>query len=228
MTPLAISRLKQPIDRCEAVKTNNLTKKTSKPMKRNLLTSVWAGLVLGAAGIMTAQASSTFITFSVDESSNLVNGTFNPAVPANVGGTPYGGTGNNQVYARGTFNSWGAYLTLVQAGTGPVYTNTIEDTVDANGGNLSYIYHDDMNGEEGPADWANRAAYLPTNSGASLVLPTPFFNDQGPTTTANVKFQVDMSEQILLGNFHPQSGDTVVIAGSFQGWPSNISRKSRR
>ena len=83
---------------------------------------------------------------------------------------------------------------------------------------MSYIYHDDVNGDEGPADWANRAAYLPTNSGASLVLGTPFFTDIGPATTANVKFQVDMSEQILLGNFHPQSGDTVVIAGSFQGW----------
>jgi hypothetical protein len=135
-----------------------------------------------------------------------------------VGGTSYGGSGNNQVYARGTFNGWGAYLTLVQVGNGPVYTNTIDDTVDANGGNLSYIYHDDVNGDEGPADWANRAAYLPVTPGASLVLPTPFFNDQGPATTANVKFQVDMSEQILLGNFNPQSGDTVIIAGSFNGW----------
>jgi hypothetical protein len=217
-------------------------------MKPNLPTCAWAGLLLGArsfrllenetirmksknsnyavitagllcaTGIMTANASSTFITFSVDESSNLVNGTFNPPAPANVGGTLYGGTGANQVYARGTFNGWGAYLTLVQSGTGPVYTNTIEDTVDANGGNLSYIYHDDVNGDEGPADWANRAAYLPTNSGASLVLPTPYFTDIGPATTANVKFQVDMSEQILLGNFKPTSGDTVIIAGSFNGW----------
>jgi hypothetical protein len=169
---------------------------------------------------MTAQAQSTFITFSVDESSNLVNGTFNPATPAYVGGTQYGGTGANQVYARGTFNGWGAYLTLVQAGTGPVYTNSIADSIDysVTGGYLSYIYHDDVNGDEGPADWANRAAYLPTNSGASLVLPTPFFNDIGPATTANVKFQVDMSEQILLGNFHPLSGDTVIISGSFNGW----------
>jgi hypothetical protein len=187
-------------------------------MKRNKLTSVWAGLMLCSVGIITAQASSTFITFSVDESSNLVNGTFNPPVPANVGGTPYGGTGANQVYARGTFNGWGAYLPLVQAGNGPVYTNTVNDTVDANGGNLSYIYHDDVNGDEGPADWANRAALLPTNSGASLVLPTPYFNDIGPATSANVKFQVDMSEQIEIGSFHPGSGDTVVIAGSFQGW----------
>src|SRR5580693_917346 len=112
-------------------------------MKRKMPTFLWAGLMLATAGIMTAQASSTFITFSVDESSNLVSGTFNPPAPAIVNGTPYGGTGANQVYARGTFNGWGAYLTLVQAGSGPVYTNTVEDTLDANGGNLSYIYHDD-------------------------------------------------------------------------------------
>ena len=162
-----------------------------------------SGLLLCAAGIMTAQASSTIITFSVDEASNIANGTF---------------TGTDQVYARGTFNGWGAYLPLVQVGSSTVYTNSVDDTVDANGGNLSYIYHDDVNGDEGPADWANRAAYLPTNSGASLVLPTPYFNDIGPATTANVTFQVDMSEEIELGHFHPSSGDTVVIAGSFQGW----------
>ena len=188
-------------------------------MKWNLPTRVLAVLLLCGTGIVTAQAaSSTIITFSVDESSNLVNGTFNPPAPADVNGTSYGGTGDNQVYARGTFNGWGAYLPLVQVGDSPVYTNTINDTADANGGSLSYIYHDDVNGDEGPADWANRTAYLPANSGASLVLPTPFFNDIGPGTTANVKFQVDMSEQILTGNFHPQSGDSVVIAGSFNGW----------
>lgn len=177
-------------------------------MKRNLPTSVWTWLLLCATGIMTAQAD-TLITFSVDEASNIANGTFNPPPPA--------GTGTDQVYARGTFNGWGAYLPLVQVGNSTVYTNSVDDTVDANGGNLSYIYHDDQNGDEGPADWANRAAYMPVTSGASLVLPTSYFNDQGPATTANVKFQVDMSEEIELGNFHPLT-DTLVVAGSFNGW----------
>jgi hypothetical protein len=172
-------------------------------MKRNLLTCVWIGLFLSAAGIMTAQAD-TVITFSVNEASNVVNGSFVPGV--------------NNVYARGTFNGWGAYIPLAQVGSTTVYTNTVDDTVDANGGNLSYIYHDDNNGDEGPADWANRAAYLPTNSGASLVLGTPYFDDIGPATSANVKFQVDMSEEIELGHFHPGGGDTVIVAGSFNGW----------
>ena len=53
------------------------------------------------------------------------------------------------------------------------------------------------------------------------MLPTHFYNDIGPGVTINVKFQVDMSEQILLGNFNPQSGDKVVIAGAFNGWNNN-------
>jgi hypothetical protein len=61
-------------------------------------------------------------------------------------------------------------------------------------------------------------AYLPPGNNASVVLPTPYFNDIGPAATANVKFQVDMSEQIELGAFKPQNGDTVVVFGSFQGW----------
>jgi hypothetical protein len=158
---------------------------------------------------MTVRADTT-ITFSVDMATNLANGTFNPP-EAGLGGT-------DAVYARGTFNGWGSYLQLVQVGTGTVYTNTVDDTVDANGGNLSYIYHDTQTGDEGPADWANRTVYLPTNSGASVVLPTVYFYDQGPATSANVKFQVDMSEEIQLGHFNPANGDTVVIAGSFNGW----------
>ena len=173
----------------------------------------WTALLLGVVGVTTAQASSTLVTFSVDEGPNISNGTFNPPPPA--------GTGTDVVYARGTFNNWGAYIPLVQAGNSTIWTNTVNDTNDANGGNLSYIFHDTQNGDEGPADWANRAAILPVTSGASLVLPTPYFNDMGPATSANVKFQVDMSQEIELGHFHPQSGDTVVIAGSFQGWSIN-------
>ena len=98
-------------------------------MKRKLLTCVRAGLLLCAAGMMTAQAQNTFITFSVDESTNLVNGTFNPPAPAIIGGNSYGGTGSDIVAVRGTFDGW-AYpgLQLVQVGTSTVYTNTTDDT----------------------------------------------------------------------------------------------------
>jgi len=51
-----------------------------------------------------------------------------------------------------------------------------------------------------------------------LVLPTAYFGDDGPATTNNITFQVDMSEQIEVGAFHPSSGDFVVVAGSYQNF----------
>jgi hypothetical protein len=177
-----------------------------KSMKYGLL----SGLLLCATGLMTARAQNTFITFSVDESTNLANGTFNP---------PPGGT--DGVYVRGTFDGW-AYpgTQLVQVGSSAVYTNTIDDTTaqDQSDGNVNFIYVDTENGGEAPGDYQNRMAYLPAGNNASLVLPTAYFNDIGPAASANVKFQVDMSEEIELGHFHPLTGDTVVVAGSFNGW----------
>ncbi len=176
-------------------------------MKRNLLTSVWAGLVLGAVGIMTAQAQTALI-FSVDMATNLANGSFNPPPPA--------GTGTDTIDVRGAFNGW-APLLLAQQGTSTVWTNSAVDS--ANGVTFDYKFYKtgDANGET-TACQDNRTAMLPATPGATLVLPTHFYNDIGPGITINVKFQVDMSEQILLGNFNPQSGDTVVIAGAFDGW----------
>src|SRR5271155_3011397 len=176
-------------------------------MKRKMQTSAWAGLLLCAAGIMTAQAQNTFITFSVNEASNLANGSFNP--PA------------DSVYVRGTFDGW-AYpgLQLVQVGSSSIYTNTTDDTSgqDQSDGNVNFIYVDTENGDESPGNYQTRMAYLPAGNNASVVLPTPYFNDIGPAVTNNVKFQVDMSQQLEIGTFHPGSGDTLVVFGSFQGW----------
>jgi hypothetical protein len=174
-------------------------------MKRNLLISVWAGLMLCTAGIMTAQAQTTLI-FSVDMATNIANGSFNPPPPA--------GTGTDVVDVRGAFNGW-APFPLVQQGTSTVWTNGATDS--ANGVTFDYKFYLDGNGET-TACYDNRTAMLPATPGATLVLPTHFFNDIGPGITINVKFQIDMSEQILLGNFKPLSGDTVVLAGAFDGW----------
>lgn len=40
-----------------------------------------------------------------------------------------------------------------------------------------------------------------------------------PPVTNSVVFAVDMSSQIQLGNFHPESGYSVFVAGAFNGWP---------
>src|SRR5580692_327409 len=179
-------------------------------MKRILLIYVWAGLLLCAAGIMTAQASSTIITFSVNMATNLANGSFNPPPPA--------GTGSDAVYVLGTFNGY-TYpgLQLVEVGSSTIWTNSVNDTNDANGDVMSYIY--DINYvTEATGDNNNRAAYLPTNSGGSLVLPTQYYGDIGPGDAVNVTFQVDMSEEMNLGHWNPTNGNTVVIYGTMNGW----------
>src|SRR5450631_242666 len=179
-------------------------------MKRNLLTCVRAWLLLCIAGIMTAQASSTILTFSVDMSTNLADGTFNPPPPA--------GTGSDVVSVFGSFNGYAnPGLLLVQAGNSTIFTNSYDDTSDANGTTVAYRFL--INGNAEPLScYDNRAWYLPQTSGASLALPTPYYGGNGPVVSINVKFQVDMSEEIELGNFNPTLGNTIVVAGSFNGW----------
>jgi hypothetical protein len=167
-----------------------------------------SGLLFAAAGIMTAQAD-TIITFSVDMATNLANGSFNPPPPA--------GTGTDAVYVNGTFYGWsGNGLQLVQQGSSTIYTNTFDDTSDANGHVVSYRFR--INGNyESTASWDNRGAQLPATSGASLVLPTPYYGDVGPGQIINVTFQVDMAEQVQLGTFTPGTSQ-LDVRGSFNGW----------
>jgi hypothetical protein len=177
-------------------------------MKKTIRYALLSGLLFGAAGIMTARAD-TLITFSVDMATNLANGSFNPAPPA--------GTGTNVVYVNGTFFGWsGNGLQLYQEGTSTVYTNSYDDTSDANGHVVSYRFRIDGN-YESTASWDNRGAQLPKTSGASLVLPTPYYGDVGPGQIIDVTFQVDMAEQVQLGTFTPGSSQ-LDVRGSFNGW----------
>jgi hypothetical protein len=180
----------------------------NKTMKlKSINHAILMGLSICAAGIMTARAQNTYITFSVDESTNIANGSLIP--------------GEDFVYVRGTFDGW-AYpgAQLYQVGDTGVYTNTIADTSaqDQSDGNVNFIYVDTANGGEHGGDYQNRMAFLPPGNNASIVLPTPYYDDYGPNSTAAVTFQVDMSEEIELGQFNPGNGDTVVVAGSFNGW----------
>jgi hypothetical protein len=165
------------------------------------------GLSVWVMGALSARAS-TLITFSVDMA-NVPLGSFNPPPPA--------GTGTNSVYVFGTFNGWsGPGLQLIQQGTSTIYTNTANDTGDPNSGTVNYRFNINGNNET-TASYDNRASRLPSTSGASLVLPTPFYGDVGAGSVINVTFQMDMSEEIQLGHFNP-STDQVDIRGSFNGW----------
>ena len=88
-------------------------------------TALFTGAALFITGAMTAQAASTFITFSVDMSPQITGGTFTNGV--------------DTIEAHGTFNGYGA-LNLVQVGSSTVYTNTANDTTDPNGGQMQYKF----------------------------------------------------------------------------------------
>ena len=167
------------------------------------------GALLGTAGILTAQASSTIITFRVDMATNIANSTFIP--------------GTDTVSARGTFNGYGQLNLVLNGTTASIYTNTVDDTTDANGGKLEYKFYN-SNGStwESPAHGGNnRNAHLPSTSGASLVLPTVFFSDAGTAVTNLVKFRVNMAQQISLGNFTP--GTSLVYArGTMNGYGTPV------
>lgn len=169
-----------------------------------------AGLLACAAGVVTAHAS-TLVTFSVDMGTNILNGTFTPGV--------------DTISASGTFNSWGQ-LSLIQEGSSTIYTNTANDTSDADGAVLSYKFVNNHaglpnGGYEDTADYNNRAAVLPS-AGGSLVLPTPFFGDSGAAIIQNITFQVDMSQQINLGAF-TNGSSTLDVRGNFNGWAGATS-----
>jgi hypothetical protein len=170
------------------------------------------GALIGAVGIVTVQAQSSIVTFSVNMASNIANGTFNSST--------------DTVEVAGTFNGW-APSDLVQEGASTIYTNTYNDTSDANGGVMSYKFvssnpaYANTAGYEPTADGDNRAARLPATSGGSLVLPTPFFADLGAPVTNNVTFQIDMSQQIHLGVF-TNGVNTVTVAGTFNGWDTTL------
>jgi hypothetical protein len=182
-----------------------------------------AGLLFSAAALVTAsaQTSNSFVTFSVDLSTNIANGTFNPSTES----VSIRGTFNNWNNSGGTFGDGSVQLTEQGLSAPYIYTNTIQDTYDLNGTPVEYKFIIETNTGAGYSatyetlnSGYNRNAYLPTVSGATVVLPTPYFSDNGGVTSNLVTFSVDMHEQSYLGVFNPGSGDEITVEGNWQGW----------
>jgi hypothetical protein len=177
---------------------------------KTLRCALGASLLLLTAGLASGASSNSVVTFRVDLSAQVSAGSFVPGV--------------DTVAARGTFNGYGQFfLTNNPAGANTnLYTGTLTDTTEANGSVMNFKYwNSDVatgnNGYETTADGHDRAARLPSNSGGALVLPQVFFSDAGTPVTSNVKFQVDMAQQINVGAFNPQSS-TVYSKGDFNGY----------
>jgi hypothetical protein len=186
--------------------------------KTAVLSSMFcAGLLLGTAWSVPAD---TLITFQCDMTYQVQNSQFTNGV--------------NTVYAR-QFTIGGVLTTNLLLTNNPaslvntnLYTGTWDDTVDTNGAQIQYKFYSsvtippDSNGYETTANYNNnRVTLLPAGSGQqSLVLPVQYFGDQGINlggagiVTANVWFQVDMSQAIRLGTFNPNTQTIQVNGGA--------------
>lgn len=157
------------------------------------------GLFLLSAAAASAQ---TTVTFQVDMSNNVL-------------------TNGQTVAVSGTFDGWGtSLLTNNPNGSNTnIYTGTFVDTSDGNGKGMDWQYRiltgtavDSYSSQD---DSDNYCVPLPTNGG-TLVLPLQYWDDDGGAVSNAITFQVDMAEQLHVGNFN--TSDTVYCQGSFVGW----------
>jgi len=162
------------------------------------------------------------VTFQVDLAQQINTGAYIVGVSTNQ--------------ARGIFNGWGGTAvaqtndpTILRTNshglvTSNVYVGTYQ-IVGSPGETIDYKYFIDTGanyeapvaGTGDPADHNNR--FFNLGAGPTQNLPIVFFGDSpyAPVATNEVAFQVDMSSQILVGNFDPATG-SVAVRGDFNSW----------
>ncbi len=161
------------------------------------------------------------LTFQVDMAQQISIGTFTPGVSI--------------VFPKGTFNGWGTFdamtndPTILRTNefglvTSDVYVGTYPIVASA-GQTMDYKFYIDTGskyedlsaGAVDPSDNNNR--FLNVEDAPTQTLPIVFFSDKpyAPTATNDVTFQVDMTAQVLNGNFDPMTG-TVEVRGGFNSW----------
>ena len=155
-------------------------------------------------------------------------------------------SGVSTSYVRGTFNDFGTTVPLTNDPTilrtnanGLVTSNVYVGTVTISGNppqsggspgqTYDYKFYIDTGsnweaptpGTGDPNDNNNR--FFNLSSSPTQKLPVIFFNDApyAPVGTNNVTFQVDMSAQLLAGNFFPSG--TVEVRGDFNSWGSDTN-----
>jgi len=130
------------------------------------------------------------VTFSVDMNFEITKGSFV--------------VGTDVVNVAGSFNGWGGDP-LSDDNADGIY----EGTFDIAAGSIEYKFH--INGTA----WEGVANRTYTVMEGANTIPTVWFNDQEPVpiTDVEVLLQVDMSVQLLNGNFDPGAGDLIVVRG---------------
>lgn len=119
------------------------------------------------------------------------------------------------VFVKGSFDSWGAGQQLFNSGGG-VYTGTV-DIASSPGTVIACKFMYNPGGVwEGGADRQFQVA------GGPQALPlTSWDVKDWPVPVNNIKFQIDMTAQVLLGKFDPTTG-YVRVSGGFNGWGSSL------
>jgi hypothetical protein len=160
------------------------------------------------------------ITFRVNMAQQINVGAFDP--------------NTSIAYSRGSFNGYSignpmtndpTILTTNQFGlvSSNVYVTSV-DVTGSPGQTVDFKYYFDpaaiwespTPGTGDPADNNNRFFNLPTNAASLAII---YFNDAvyAPKATNATTFQVDMTAQVLNGNFDPTVG-TVELRGNFNNW----------
>ncbi len=139
------------------------------------------------------------VTFSVDMSFQTTLGNFVP--------------GTDVLDVAGSFNGWGGGDMLTDDNADGIY----EGTFDIVAGDIEYKFRINSNWDTSENLPANRTY---TVVDGANVIPTVWYSDQEPVGTADVEVfvQVDMTVQLLNGNFNPTAGDLIVIRGGHDNY----------
>ena len=158
------------------------------------------------------------VTFQVDMAQQINIGAFDPT--------------NGTVEVRGGFNSWSGGVNVLTNDPSILRTNQY-GLVTSN----VYVGIIDITASPGaaqgfkfviaPGTWENLSAISQDGGGnryfsaVTQKLPIVYFNDApyAPVATVQVTFQVDMTAQVIAGNFDPNSG-WVELRGGFNNWGS--------
>jgi hypothetical protein len=153
------------------------------------------------------------VTFQVDMSVQTELGNFDPAV--------------HSVEVHGSFDGWGAGMTL---SVSPTNASVYEGTIDATGAPGSTVEYKFVNNQNGTLVWENngvgpdgaqnRELSIPDSA---QTLPVVYFNNEAtPPGVVPVTFQVKLEIQQAIGNFDPAM-HTVEAHGSFDAWGAGIT-----
>ena len=146
------------------------------------------------------------VTFSVDMSFQTTLGNFVP--------------GTDVLDVAGSFNGWSGGDMLTDDDADGIY----EGTFDIVAGGIEYKFRINSNWDTSENLPANRAY---TVVDGANVIPTVWYSDQEPVGATNVEvfLQVDMTVQLLNGNYDPTAGDLIVVRGghdNFGNWGGAI------